>query len=128
MEIDGVEMVRLAEALTLLLSVAVIVRDPAVRVALFIGMTTLVTNRPLLSSLTGEPKFILSTSIAMAPIVNEDRVAALLAVKFSPVMARYWLGSAVVGDSVMVGAAADRDCVSPGEREANSNASAKINR
>ncbi len=128
MEIDGVEMVRLAEALRLLLSVAVMVRDPAARVALFIGTTTLVTNRPLLSSLTGEPKFILSTSISMAPIVNEDRVAAPPLVKFSPVIARYWLGRAVVGAIVIFGAAADRDCVCPADKEAISNATAKINR
>ena len=130
-DIDGVEIVTFAEALMLPLSVAVIVLDPAVSVALFIGMTTLVTNRPLVSSLTGEPKFILSASIAIAPIVNEDRVAAPPMVKFSPVMARYWLGRAVVGDSVMVGVvapAAGRAWVWPAEREANSNAPAKTNR
>ncbi len=128
MEIDGVEMVRLARALRLLLSVAAMVRDPAARVALFSGMTKLVTNRPLLSSLTGEPKFILSTSIVIDAIVNEDSVAALLAVKFSPVMATYWLGRAVVGAIVIFGASADKDCVCPAEREANSKAPAKTNR
>ncbi len=78
--------------------------------------------------MTGEPKFILSTSIAMAPIVNEDRVAALLAVKFSPVMARYWLGTTVVGVIVIFGDVAARDCVGPVEREVNSNTPAKTKR
>ena len=118
-------MVSVAEALRLPLSVAVMVLEPAARVALFNGMTRLVTNRPLVSSLTGEPKFILSVSIVTAPMVNEDRVAPPPGVKFSPVTATNWLGRAVVGAIVIFGAAAARDCVGPADREANSNAVAK---